>query len=96
MWTELGAVPAGCNSSLVTLRGCVLAIGGADNVLGGNPRRAIHCYNVTTNSWSVIAEMPTPRSDVLTAVLPSNDLAVVGGWLSQSEDCSIVDIGRCL
>ena len=65
-WTELAAVPVEDDSSLVTLRGRVLAIGGADDVVGDNPTGAIHCYNVTTNSWSVIGEMPTPRSEVLT------------------------------
>ena len=61
-----------------------------------NPTGAIHCYNVITNSWSVIGEMPTPRYSVLAAVLSSNDLVVVGGWLSLTEDCSIIDIGSCL
>ena len=96
VWTELTAVPVGCSSSLATLRGRVLAIGGEDDLFGNNPTGAIHCYNVTTNSWSVIGEMPTPRSEVLAAVLPSNDLVVVGGALSEIEDCSIVDIGSCL
>ena len=79
MWTELAAVPVSYYSSLVTLRGCVLAIGGTDDL-----------FDVTTNSWSVRGEMPT-RSDVLAAVLPSNDLVVVGGALSR-----ITEIGSCL
>ena len=96
VWTELAAVPVEYNSCLVTLRGRVLAIGGADNLWGHNPIGAIHCYNVTTNSWTVIGEMPTPRSRVLAAALPSNDLVMVGGKFSWTEDCSIVDIGSCL
>ena len=96
IWTELAAVPVENRSSLVTLRGRVLAIGGAEDLVYGNETGAIHCYNVTTNSWSVIGEMPTPRSFVLAAVLPSNGLVVVGGMLSGRGDCSIVDIGRCL
>ena len=80
VWTRLASIPAPKLSTLATLRGCVLAIGGDDNV--GNPKGAIHCYDAATNSWSVIGEMPTPRSQVLTAVLPSNDLVVVGGCVS--------------
>ena len=67
MWTELAAVPVRCGTSLVTLRGCVLAIGGTDDLFGRYPTGVIHCYNVTTNSWSVISEMPTPRYLVLAA-----------------------------
>ena len=95
VWTTLAAVPIKY-SSLVTLRGCVLAIGGAHDQAGRNPTGAIHCYNVTANLWSVIGEMPTPRYWVLAAVLPSNDLVVAGGILSQTVYCSILDIGSCL
>ena len=94
VWTELAAVPVKYRSSLATLRGCLLAIGGADDMYGFRPTGAIHCYNVTTNSWSVIGEMPTPRSDVLTAVFPSNYLVVVGSERSDLE--SITEIGSCL
>jgi len=75
VWTRLANIPVP-HSSLTTLKGCVLAVGGWD---GGNQSGTIRCYNVATNSWSVIGEMPTPRHDVLTAVLPSNELVVVGG-----------------
>ena len=40
---------------------------------------AIHMYNATTNSWEVISHMTTPRSQCLVAVLPHNELVVVGG-----------------
>ena len=94
VWTELARIPTQWESSLATLRGHVVAIGGRD---GGNPTGAIHCYNVATNSWSVIGEMPTPRSLNLTAVLPSNELVVVeGGWFSRKTAlCSSTDIGIC-
>ena len=74
VWTRLARIPTEEDSSLATLRGHVLAIGGADS--HGYPTGAIHCYDTTTNSWSVIGEMPTPRSDVLTAVLSRNELVV--------------------
>ena len=93
VWTKLAAVPVEYNSSLVALRGRVLAIGGVNDMIGRCPTGAIHCYNVTTNSWSVIGEMPTPRSQVLAAVLPGNDVVVVGGTLSHWEFCSITEIG---
>ena len=83
VWRKLARVPTPWGSSLATLRGHVLAIGGSDTQNGGNPTGAIHCYDVATNSWSVIGEIPTPRSQVLTAVLPSK-LVVVGGLLSST------------
>ena len=91
VWTRLASIPVEEDSTLVTLRGRVLAIGGNDG--DDDPTGAIHCYDAATNSWSVISEMPTPRYRVLTAVLPSNELVVVGG-LDASEDwCSTLEIG---
>ena len=79
VWTKQANIPTPWWYSLATLRGRVLAIGGE---VGGNPTGAIHCYDAATNSWSVVGEMPTPRYQVLTAVLPSNELVVVGGDVS--------------
>jgi N-acetylneuraminic acid mutarotase len=88
MWIRLARITIPHEFSLATLRGHVLAIGGTDE---SNPTGAIHCYDVATNSWSVIGEMPTARSEFLTAVLPSNQLVVVGGRLLQGELCSITE-----
>ena len=88
VWTELANIPTPRGSSLATLRGCVLAIGGADGVYRTG---AIHCYDVATNSWSIVGEMPIPKSRILAAVLPSNELMVVGGW----GPCAITEIGSC-
>ena len=90
VWTRLASIPTPQCSSLTTHRGCVLAIGGEDD--DDNPTGAIHCFDVATNSWNTIGEVPTPRSGVLTAVLPGNELVVVGGVLSGSY-CSLTEIG---
>ena len=92
VWTRLANIPALQMSTLTTLRGRVLAIGGEDS--GKNPTGAIHCYDVATNSWSVIGEMPTPRYWALTAVLPSNELVVVGGADTNHMVCS-TEIATC-
>ena len=88
-WTRLASIPVKA-STLATLRGHVLAIGGRD---GGNPTGAIHCYDVATNWWSVISKMPTPRVGVLIAVLPSNKLVVVGGSTKPFFYSTITEIG---
>ena len=89
VWTRLASIPRE-DSSLASLNGHVVAIGGLDG--DHNQTGTIHYYDVATNSWTVISEMPTRRSLVLTAVLP-NKLVVVGGFLPQGSWCSITEIG---
>ena len=93
VWTRyrLASIPTPRWSTLVTLRGSVLAIGGE---YSGFPTGAIHCYDVATNSWSVIGEMP-PRKWVLTAVLPSNELVVVGGTDRNHTSLATTEIATC-
>ena len=64
-------------SVCVSVNGELVAVGGVDNF--GNTIPAIHKYNSTTDSWSVIGNMPTARHDCFVAVLPSNIMMVVGG-----------------
>ena len=78
VWTTLPDIPVRYNASLTTLRGQVLAIGGSDQWGGGTPTGAIHQYNRSTNSWSVIGKMLKKRASPLIAVLPSHELIVVG------------------
>ena len=85
VWTKLTDIPVPYWASLTTLRGQVLAIGGSNQ--NGTPTGAIHQYNRSANSWSVIGEMPTPRAYPLVAVLPSHELIVVGGYR-----CSVTEI----
>ena len=70
MWTRLVDIPVRYGAALATYRGCLLVI----NALG-----ALHCYNKATNSWSSIGKMPTPRYDLLVAVLSDDVLVVTGG-----------------
>ena len=108
VWTRLEDIPTPRDSTLATLRGCVLAIAGNGTddpldklplpLMGGNgfpytPSGAIHCYDVATNSWSAIGELPAPRSQVLAAVFPSNELVVVGGKVGNGHKlCSTNEI----
>ena len=78
IWTRQANIP-GRGSSLAKLGEHVLAIGGQKYSLFSNPTANIHCYDKATDSWSVIGEMPTPQSNPLVAVFPSNELVVVGG-----------------
>ena len=85
VWSKLAYIPVDY-CSITTLSGQVLAIGGSN----GDSRTStgtIHQYNRRTNSWSVTGEMPTPRSHPLVAVLPTQELIVVGGM-----SCAVTEI----
>ena len=91
-WIRLCDVPVVYGSSLVTHRGRVLSIGGATSVLGVKATGVIHCYNTLNQSWDLLGAIPTPRSRILAAVLPNNELMVMGGKSTQGT-CRINEIG---
>ena len=74
VWRQLADTPV-TRSTCASLHGHLLAVGGRDS----DRELAIRTYNTTTNSWEVISHMATPRSQCLVAVLPHNELMVVGG-----------------
>ena len=76
VWHQLADTPVTL-SAYASLHGRLLAIGGYSPY--GKMTTAIHIYNPTTNSWKVISHMATPRSQCLVAVLPHNELMLVGG-----------------
>ena len=94
VWDTLAKIPVSDDCSLTTLKECILAVGGAEDPFGDNFTRAIHSYDVATDSWSVMDQMPTARSHALTTLLPNNELVVIGGYLSFGHPCSIVEIRR--
>ena len=76
VWHQLADTPVTL-STCASLCGQLLAVGGKD--IAGRIVTAIHTYNPATNSWEVISHMATPRTYCLVAVLPHNELMVVGG-----------------
>ena len=64
-------------STCASVQGKLLAVGGKDS--DDIKTTAIHMYDTMTNSWEVISDMATPRESCLVAVLPHNELMVVGG-----------------
>ena len=79
VWRAIGAPPVTLTTCL-SIHGRLLAIGGRDPY--NKPTSAVYMYNPTTDSWEVISHMGTPRYDCIAAVLPSNQLMVVGGYMS--------------
>ena len=76
IWHRVADAPAYC-SACATVNGELLAVGGCDKDY--KPSSAIHKYNPTTDSWDLISNMPTARWISLVAVLPINEMMVVGG-----------------
>ena len=65
-----------------------MAVGGRD--AEGTTTSAVYKYNSAANSWDIISNMPTARAYCLVAVLPTNEMMVVGGFSSRSYS-SVID-----
>ena len=77
VWSRIASLPV-TQSACVSLNGQLLAIGGystADKKVTTD----IHLYNQDIKSWEVISHMIKPRCRCFAAVLPDNQLMVVGG-----------------
>ena len=83
VWKEAAAPPI-TETTYVSIHGQLLAIGGLDS--DEKSTIAIHMYNPITDSWAVISQMGTPRYQCIAAVLPNNQLMVVGGHTGIAYD----------
>ena len=81
VWSKLADLPV-TESTCVTFCGQLLAVGGADS--DKKPTTAVYMYNPSTNSWNVISHMTTARLRLFAAVLPDNQLMVVGGAIDEA------------
>ena len=75
VWSQIADLPVTC-STCESFHGRLLAIGGKDS---GKSTTAVYMYDPHTNSWEIISHITTGRYDCFTAVLPDNQLMVVGG-----------------
>ena len=76
VWRQVRDLPV-TRSTCESFHGRLLAIGGLDD--SRKTTTAVYKYRSTSNSWKVISHMTTGRHDCFTAVLPNNQLMVVGG-----------------
>ena len=82
VWNTVAAPPVK-NTTCVSIHGRLLTICGKSS--DQKSTSAIHMYNPTTDSWEVISHMGTPRWWCIAAVLPSNQLMVVGGCTNEGN-----------
>ena len=94
VWEKVSPLPVR-QSSLVTLHGQLLAVGGCDSA--NNPTSAVYQYDTATNSWKVISHMSTKRYQCFTALLPDNTLLVAGGTVRHTPctHTDSVEIASC-
>ena len=90
IWHRVADAPA-YSSTCVAINGELLAVD-----KDRKPSSAIHKYNPTTNSWDLISNMPTARYYSFVAVLPTNEMMVVGGKINIHHKITIdkVEVAR--
>ena len=76
VWHWIANVPL-YRSTCAAVNGELLAVGGVTQ--SQKKTRSIYKYSPTTNSWDHISKMPTARYLCQVAVLPDNEIMVVGG-----------------
>ena len=74
-WTNLCDLPhEGCG--LGSINGCLLAVGGR---VWPNPITTILGFSPITNTWKTVGELPEPRRNCTTVLLPTGELLDMGG-----------------
>jgi serine/threonine protein kinase len=89
VWRRGCGLPA-TDSAYISLHGRLLAVGGKDSV--DRPVKTVHLYNPSSNSWEMESQVATPRCECYAAVLPNNQLVVVGGYTGKDKT-ETVEIG---
>ena len=89
VWYRVADAPV-YRSTCVAVNGELLAVGGCDE--RGKAKDVVYKYNTRTNSWDFIGTMPTARYNSLIAMLPSNEIMVLGGT-TQRYNTRKIEIG---
>ena len=92
VWREVASLPV--ESTCASLNGQLIAVGGWDSD-NKKTTNSVYAYDPATDRWDVISTMPTARRDCLVAVLPGNQLMVVGGYTdSHCNETDKVEVAR--
>ena len=77
VWSKIADAPV-VESTCAAVGGDLVAVGGRGASVYLNTS-AVYKYNMISESWDLITNMPTARHLCLVAVLPTNEMMVVGG-----------------
>ena len=90
VWREIKNLPV-TRSTLTTLGGHLLAIGGKSDL--HSTTGDVRCYDHQTDSWHVVSKMKNKRYESLSAVLPQDQLLIVGGYGKNVAATTSFEIG---
>ena len=93
VWNSISDAPM-YHSTCVAVDGELLSVGGRDEQLKATS--AVYKYDPTADSWLLISNMSTSRDHCLVAVLPTNEMMVVGGFTSVLTTTDKVEIANIL
>ena len=79
VWRQVADLPF-TRSTCASFHSQLLAVGGRVNY--GKATSDVYMYNSATNSWEIISHMTTGRYDCFAAVIPDNQLMVVGSFIT--------------
>jgi N-acetylneuraminic acid mutarotase len=81
-WTRVASLPTTPRSALAAVTGPdgrIYAIGGVDIIRSPQPLATVEAYTPATNTWTVLASLPTPRQLLAAAVGPDGRIYAIGG-----------------
>ena len=88
LWDRVSDTPV-TGPTCVSLHKQLILIGGEDS----NTRStAIHMYDQTAGKWVIISHMSSGRNQCFAAVVPDNQLMIVGGWIDTTQDQTASDV----
>ena len=94
VWNKLTDLPEDIEvgSTLVSLCGQLLAIGGSTDRFSVNPSKSVYIYKTTNNSWEVISQTLVPRYGCFAVTLPTNKVMVVGGFIGGGDAVEFAEL----
>ena len=89
VWKRLANVPVTW-FACVSFNSQLLVIGGLNS--DNQPITNVHVYNPSNNTWEVVSHTLTARRQCFAAVLPDNQLMVMGGITESGDSTDTVEI----
>ena len=80
LWKSLPDTPY-LQTTALSLGGCLLALGGTEEPYAEPIHREIYTYNVETELWVKVAELPLACCHCTAVVLPEGTVLLLGGWV---------------